>query len=309
MIKKCIIINYGGFIMKKKKRLYMFTDENINDMTKKLELKNKDVLTVTSSGDQALNFILDGVNTIKLFDENINAQNYFYLKKALIENLDYEEFLNFFLPGFFNKKDYFSKEKYNSVKDSLPKGRIREYWDNIFNKYSKLEIKNMFVKRHYSKKDIISRNNYLKNKENYNKLKEKLKKFDKIEFEEIDILHQLLYVEKKVDFIYLSTLLNFISANNQLDFLKKIKALTLNISNNIKENGVIAVNYMHCYLDEYWYDFENSIQSIVSKTENKDNFLNKECKTIDFKGGYIPDSPLEKDRDALVLYKKKIKRK
>ena len=296
--------------MNNNNKLYMFTDENINDMTKQLNLENKDILTITSSGDQALNFLLDGAKSIKLFDENEYTESYFYLKKALIENLSYQEFLNFFLPGFFNKKDYFSKEKYALIKDSLPIGKTREYWDYIFNNYSKEEIKDLFVKRHYNKKDIISRNNYLKDEKNYNKLKEKLKKINNISFDHINILKYILHTNDKVDFIYLSDLLNSIPATSEKEYLKKIKALTLNISNNINDNGVVAVSYMHCYLDDYWYNLKNNIQSIISKPENKEDFLNKECKTIDFKGGDVPDSPVPKDKDAIVLYKKrKVKKK
>ena len=43
--------------MKNNNKLYMFTDENINSMTQKINLQDKDVLTITSSGDQALNFL------------------------------------------------------------------------------------------------------------------------------------------------------------------------------------------------------------------------------------------------------------
>ena len=295
--------------MKQNKKINMFTDENINCMTKKLDLKGKDILTVTSSGDQALNFLLEGANSIKLFDENPYTESFFYLKKAIVEKLSYQEFLDFFFPGLFNKKDFFAKEKYDLIKDSLPDGRVYEYWKYIFNNCSKQEILNIFVKRNYSKKDIIKRNSYLQSEENYNKLKEVLKNTNKIDFIEIDILHQLLYIEKKVDFIYLSEILNYIPSENVIDYLKKIKALTLNISNNINENGVIAVSYMHCYLDDYWDNLEQNIQSIVCNPQNKDSFLNKECNTIDFQGGYIPNSKRVKDRDALILYKNKIKRK
>ncbi len=294
--------------MKKYKQILMFTDENINAMTNKLDLKDKDILTVTSSGDQALNFLLEGAKSIKLFDNNIYSECYFYLKKALIENISYQEFLNFYFPGFFNKKEFFSKEKYDLAKDSLPDGKVREYWDYIFNNYTKQEVKDMFIQRVYDKKDTISRNNYLKNESNYNKLKEILKNINKVDFQEINILHELLYIDKPVDFIYLSETLNKISASNQIEYLKKIKALTLNISNNIKENGTIAVSYMHCFLDDYWYNLKNNIQTIISNPTNTEDFLNKECQTINFKGGYIPDSKTVKDRDALVLYKPKTKK-
>ena len=157
--------------MKNNNKLYMFTDENMNSMTQKINLQDKDVLTITSSGDQALNFLTAGAKKVSLFDNNAYSEVYFYLKKALIENLSYEEFLEFFMPRFFHKKDYFSKEKYDLIKESLLYGKTREYWENVFNNFSTNEIRNMFVKRHNHKKYIIKRNNYLKDEESYNKLK------------------------------------------------------------------------------------------------------------------------------------------
>ena len=300
--------------MKNNHKLYMFTDENINSMLQKLQLNGKSVLTYAGSGDQALNFILEGVNKITLFDNNRDAEYYFYLKKALIQNLSYEEFLNFFLPGLFNRKDFFDKNKYELIRKDLPSNEIRDYWDNIFNSFSKEEIKSLFVNVKYNKKDKININNYLRNEDNYNKLKEKLSEINDIDFIKINITNQIMYVDEKVDFIYLSELLNKgIKADNQIDYLKKIKALTLNISHNVKENGVIAVSYLHCYLDDHWFQFKNNMQSIISGPENTGDFLNKDCSVIDFKGGYIPNSSTMKDRDALILYdnkpKKKVRRK
>lgn len=294
--------------MRENKKILMFTAENPNNMTKKLDLKGKDILTVTNSGDQALNFLLEGAKSIKLFDINPNSEFYFYLKKALIEKLSYQEFLNFYFPGFFNKKDFFSKEKYEMIKNNLPEGKIRSYWDNIFNNYTHIGIQNIFVKRGYNKKDIIKRNNYLQSEENYNMLKERLKSIKNVEFEEIDILHELLYLKDPVDFIFLSDILNYIPSTNSIEYLKKLKALTLNISYNLKDNGIISVSYMHCYLDEYLSSLGN-IQSIVSGVDHSNTFLKNECDLISFKGGYIPDSNRLKDRDAVILYKKKIKKK
>ena len=294
--------------MKNNNKLYMFTDENINSMTQKINLQDKDVLTITSSGDQALNFLAAGAKKVSLFDDNAYSEVYFYLKKALIENLSYEEFLTFFIPGFFHKKEYFSKEKYDLIKESLLYGKTREYWENIFNNFSTNEIRHMFVKRKNNKKYIIKRNNYLKDEENYNNLKEKLKNIEKVDFNHIDILHQILATREKVDFIYLSNLLNYIPAKNKSDYLQKLKTIVLNISHNLKEDGEIAVSYMHCYQDDFWHELGGNIQTIVSDSETKKDFLNKECKKIDFKGGYIPDSPAAKDRDAILVYKKTKKR-
>ncbi|MEE3342869.1 MAG: DUF3419 family protein [Bacilli bacterium] len=289
--------------MTNEERMIMFTSENPNNMTKKLNLKDKDVLTITNSGDQALNFILAGAKSIKLFDNNPNSKYIFYLKKALIENLSYQEFLNFFVPGLFNKNEYFSKEKYDLIKDDISIKEVREYWDDIFNNHTSRYINNIFVNRIYNRKELTKRNNYLASEKNYNKLKERLKEIKEIEFEEIDILHQIIYVKDKVDFIYLSDILNYIPSKSKDEYLKKLKTITLNISNNLKENGIISVSYMHCYLDEY-LNALNNIQNLVT---NREDFLTNECETIGFRGGYNPNSNVAKDRDAVILYKNKKK--
>ena len=90
-------------------KIYLFTNENISAMTKELSLYGTDVLTVCSSGDHIFNFLLEGVSNIETFDINILAEYIFYLKKAAIEVLSYEEFLDFFFPKNIINKMYYLK--------------------------------------------------------------------------------------------------------------------------------------------------------------------------------------------------------
>ena len=57
--------------------IYTFTTENLGGYIKKLNLKNKKVLTVTASLDHMLNLVLNGVKEIDNFD--INKNTYYLL--------------------------------------------------------------------------------------------------------------------------------------------------------------------------------------------------------------------------------------
>ena len=63
-------------------RLYSFTTENIKGYIKYFDLKDKNLLTVGSSGDQILNSYFEGCRDITLLDINPFAKYYVNLKIA-----------------------------------------------------------------------------------------------------------------------------------------------------------------------------------------------------------------------------------
>ena len=78
------------------KLLYKFTTENISGYINEFNLKNKNLLTVGSSSDQAINANFYGCNDVTVVDLNRNTPFFFLLKKAAMFCLDYEEFLRYF---------------------------------------------------------------------------------------------------------------------------------------------------------------------------------------------------------------------
>ena len=64
--------------------MYMFTNENIKEITKKLNLSNKNILTVCSSGDQYFNFLLEKNTDVAVYDINIISKYILFLKEAAI---------------------------------------------------------------------------------------------------------------------------------------------------------------------------------------------------------------------------------
>ena len=72
-------------------RVYPFTTENISGYFHKLDLNDKSVLTVGSSGDQAFNALLLGAGRVVLYDINPNTFEYLKLKRDFIINSSREE--------------------------------------------------------------------------------------------------------------------------------------------------------------------------------------------------------------------------
>ena len=82
---------YGKFFW-----IYPFTTENINGYIDLFDLKDKSLLTVGSSADQAIIANLKDCKDITILDINPLTKYYFNLKKAGILTLGYEEFCKFF---------------------------------------------------------------------------------------------------------------------------------------------------------------------------------------------------------------------
>ena len=77
-------------------KIYSFSTENISGYIDSFDLENKSLLTVGSSGDQALNAILRNWKDVTVMDINLYAKYYYYLKAAGIIELTKEKFLRFF---------------------------------------------------------------------------------------------------------------------------------------------------------------------------------------------------------------------
>lgn len=281
---------------------YMFTNENINGFIRKFSLNNKCVLTVCSSGDQAFNLILDGATKVDLFDINGFTKYYFYLKKAAIMGLSYQEFIEFFFPTLVNKNT-FSFNSYLKFRDQIDNDDAKMFWDYLFCYYSGNDIYNskLFHKLHHSKKNILTINKYLNNEYNYNKLKECLvdKEFN---FYNIDLFSDSLYFKNKYSIIYLSNIFDYLIVESKLEYAKRIQEIVGNLSKYIYNNGYIAVSYIYLY-NEY-YEKDNYFSNFNSAVF-RNAYFNKNYEYIVFPGTFDPNGYQERNKDALMLYRKR----
>lgn len=91
--------------------IYPFTTEMISGYFDRLDLKDKNVLTVGSSIDQGLNALLLGAKNVTVFDINPNIESFFEHKRKLILSKTRNELYEAVLESDFSytKKDIFSK--------------------------------------------------------------------------------------------------------------------------------------------------------------------------------------------------------
>lgn len=107
---------------------YLFSNEDLNYLFKKINVQNKSILTVGSSGDQALYAFANGASKIVHFDVNPFSEVYFDYKVAAIKELEYRDFKRFF-----NSRKYpiLSDELYSRINHNLPI-ESRLFWDGLY---------------------------------------------------------------------------------------------------------------------------------------------------------------------------------
>ena len=101
-------------------KVYLNTTENINGILSKINVKDKNILSVAGSGDQALNAYLHGAKSVTLFDINPLAFANTELKLTAARKLSFESFSEFFIPGCGNLLDHHIFNKFsNALKEDV----------------------------------------------------------------------------------------------------------------------------------------------------------------------------------------------
>ena len=164
-------------------KIYSFTTENISGYFEQLQFTNKDVLTVAASGDHIINSFYKGAKTAIGFDINYLALIFTELKLVALENLDYKEFMNFFM---INDEDDIEKNQ-NALNYTIYINKLRKYllkstaenWDILYQNFNNngYDLRNSYIfNNKYDNNSVkISSNLYLKSEVEYNKAKERIK--------------------------------------------------------------------------------------------------------------------------------------
>ena len=121
-------------------QIYSFTTENIAGYFEQLQFTNKDVLTVAASGDHIINALYKGAKTVIGFDINYLALIFTELKLVALENLDYKEFMDFFM---INDEDNIEKNQ-NALNYAIYINKLRKYllkgtaenWDSLYKNFN-----------------------------------------------------------------------------------------------------------------------------------------------------------------------------
>ncbi len=100
--------------------IYPFTTENIQGYMKNLDMKDKKVLTVGSSLDQAFNALALGAKKVKVFDLNKNTKDFCNLKSNLILTQKKEKLYD----AVISRKKFMSKQGISYSSEQFSKERI-----------------------------------------------------------------------------------------------------------------------------------------------------------------------------------------
>lgn len=289
----------NGKLNHKYNLIYPFTNENIAAYLSLFDLENKSLFTVGSSSDQVLNAIFAGCYDITLFDICPFIKEYYYLKKTLIELLDREEYLKFlcyknYPKTFFSNKKAFDDKIYNSIKDSIKEDDFESYyfWSELFNKYGGLYVRIALFSRDEYKYNIVSViNNYLKNDDNFNVLKCKMRDIN-VKFINGDIF------KYNIPFIYDNI---FLSNLGTCYSFEEFIALVNKMVNVLNYDGRMLISYL------YDTDDNNNYMEGEAKIYDLVNSLKKfpvgsyVYSFIGHHGLLFKDSKM---KDSIITYKK-----
>ncbi|MDO5557373.1 MAG: DUF3419 family protein [Clostridia bacterium] len=291
--------------------LYPFTTENLSGYLNE-NMSNKRILTVGSSGDQALNYILLGSTDITVLDLNIYSKYYFNLKKAAILTLDYDDYLDFFInydTAFKQNNHKFNKNVFNLIASQLDYEDF-QFWNTLFENFSGKDIRDTLFSKDENKREcIIKSNPYLQSNNNYTSLKKIICNAN-VKFLVGDILQYQKYLTSKFDYINLSNIALYLIFMFQENHLENYKDLIENLSNNhLKENGQINIGYLYEYKD--YCDLQNlMIYDLVKVFNIFNNLKLVPFYSINTLRKYwdknVDEFPKNNFKDGILLYTKTI---
>ena len=178
--------------------LYPFTTENIDGYIDLFNLKNKSLLTLGSSSDQAINAGLVGCNNITIFDICPLTKYYYFLKLASLLSLERKTFLYFLCKTNYGKNassnhNLYKNRVFNKIKETLKSLDYESYviWDYLFSKYESKDINKLFRTDVNQMDSIIRCNRYLVDDDMYQLARKKMVNVE-IKFIEGNVYHRIL---------------------------------------------------------------------------------------------------------------------
>lgn len=280
--------------------LYSFTTENISGYINSFDLKEKSLLTVGSSGDQALNAIVKCCKDITVLDINPYTKFYYYLKVAGIIELSKDEFLEFFkyksYPKVFrDNNNVFNKKSYDKLKMTL---RLLDYesylfWDELINNYSGEKLRKQLFSMDEDRTEVIEKANLYLDNYIFENLKSKLTHIFP-NFITGNIFQD--EVSQLFDVIWLSNIGVYHSR-------EKVKVMTDKSSNILKNNGSLLISYLYQtventkYQQDWWpiYDLPKTLKLLEEYNPQFISFTG--VKGLKFDNQNI--------KDSILVYKKK----
>lgn len=225
---------------------YFFTNEDMH-LYRKEDLKDKRVLTVTSSGDHALNSIINGAKIIDSFDINLYSKYISALKIAMIKRYNYHEFYKK-VEWIILNKNFRHNEKTSIIEDikdflTLDEYKFLSYLDSVF-------IKDHNAFYNIINLSVINNLNRYEKQKDYKILKKNLKDVN-ITYYDCDVLDinkELNY--NKYDVIYMSNVLEHILCSGNFKCKENYQTI-MKILDELMIPGSKIYGYDFSFISDY----------------------------------------------------------
>ncbi len=271
-------------------KIYLNTTENIKGILDGIDIKDKKVLSVAGSGDQALNAYFLGASNVTLFDINPLAGAQAELKFTAAQKLDYEEFYKFFLPlnGCTLRSDTYKKLS-NYLSDET-----NQFFDYLYSNYNNVDIFNKIAYDFYPTISTLERVNAYMGEDNFKELKNKLdgKEINFIEASLIDLPNNL---NNLYDIMLLSNISDSINNIWNINTLKNYKRYIHILSKHLNKEGIIQCGYIYNS-----YDGHTSISDFAYDERRRKVFTPNEFKERD-----ITSYQFHSSKDKVITFEKK----
>lgn len=250
----------NGKVFNKYSSSFLFTTENQEGINSVLPYKGKDVCTVASSGDQYLGAVYYGAKNVDIYDINRFTYYITYLKIGAIRALDYEEFIDFFVPVRIEalEEKFWNLKTLKKVLPYLP-GDVAYFWENMMYELRKYRYGNFISPTSLYNHLIYATRGmpFYDKKSEYIKLQELLKLRDFPKFYETDLFEMSKNIPSNYDIVYLSNIIECM-VRSQLDRISMIMygignedAIEMDVIDNVvsefmpilRETGTVLVSY------------------------------------------------------------------
>ncbi len=198
--------------------IYRATNEDISKYQE--YLKNREnTLSIIASGNQILNSIYEGNKNITGFDISTFPKYYLELQIASLNTLKLKDYLNF-IYGDISDEEF--DDIYSSIHPILEEDS-KVFWDSLFNFFDYSEVVNstLFSKEVVYPKSVAQKNIYLQSEENYQKLKDNIKKAN-LKYITGNIFNLTKELDEEYDFINLSSIIYYNQLNEYKTMLEAL---------------------------------------------------------------------------------------
>lgn len=226
-------------------RAYLATNENLAYFAD-LGVEDKDTLTVTGSGDHALNLIFFGAKSVETFDINQLTFLAFDLKKAAILHLTRNEFIDLYSSPILKPK------LYEKIREYL-KPQTRQVFDMITSKPNEYPSA-CFEEVEDSAYNIVVNNPYMCSKATYKQMQKRLQNLESPIINRHCPINKLDKIFAPKDVVILSNILSYslrsayANERNNLNTEEKKRELIRSLKNVLKEDGIMSLFYMYSYV-------------------------------------------------------------